>query len=42
VWLYFLVFCTASVLFALGMARWFRFLRDEDELERRHARDWHG
>jgi hypothetical protein len=31
-----------SLLFALGVARWFRFLRDEDAEERRNTHDWHG
>lgn len=37
-----LVWFGLSVVFTLGMARWFRFLRDEDEIERRNAQDWHG
>jgi membrane protein implicated in regulation of membrane protease activity len=39
---YFVVWLALSVLFALGVGRWFRFLRDEAEEEQRNARDWHG
>jgi membrane protein implicated in regulation of membrane protease activity len=41
-WLYFVVWLGLSVLFALGVGRWFKFLQDEDAEERRNARDWHG